>query len=43
VVYDIMDIDSFEKAQVWVKELKMKIGNEAPIIIAGNKCDVDNA
>jgi len=42
VVYDITDKDSFSRAGLWVKELKTYISAGVPIIIAGNKCDIDN-
>ena len=41
MVYDVTDEDSFEKAKKWFKELRHEIG-EAPIIMAGNKCDILN-
>jgi Ras-related protein Rab-2A len=42
VVYDITDIDSFDKVNIWVKELKKYLPAETPIVIAGNKCDLSN-
>ena len=39
LVYDVTDLDSFEKAKTWYLELSKYIGKEAPIIIAGNKSD----
>lgn len=42
MVYDVTDEDSFAKAKSWYKELRHEIGNEAPIILAGNKCDIVN-
>lgn len=41
-MYDVTDEDSFEKAKKWYKELRHEIGDTAPIIIAGNKCDILN-
>ena len=41
-MYDITDIDSFQKMSMWVKELRQQLGNELPIIIVGNKCDLEN-
>ena len=41
VVYDITDIDSFHKMELWVKELRQQLGNSVPIIIVGNKCDLE--
>ena len=40
-MYDVTDEDSFAKAKSWYKELRHEIG-EAPIILAGNKCDILN-
>lgn len=42
-MYDITDVDSFQKMSMWVKELRQQLGNELPIIIAGNKSDLENA
>lgn len=42
IVYDITDLDSFQKVTAWVKELKKYLTAETPIIIAGNKCDLPN-
>lgn len=36
------DLDSFEKVKTWYFELRKYISKEAPIIIAGNKCDIVN-
>ena len=42
MVYDITDIDSFDKVNVWVKELRKYLPVNTPIVIAGNKCDINN-
>ena len=42
LVYDVTDEDSFQRATNWYKELIHEIGREAPIILAGNKCDIMN-
>ncbi|KAL0228310.1 hypothetical protein RCL1_004453 [Eukaryota sp. TZLM3-RCL] len=39
LVFDITDLDSFEKAKKWVKELRQFVGT-IPIVIAGNKKDL---
>lgn len=39
LVYDVTDRDSFDKVKVWHTELS-KYLEGAPIIIAGNKCDI---
>ncbi|KAL0233021.1 hypothetical protein GEMRC1_011768 [Eukaryota sp. GEM-RC1] len=36
LVFDITDLDSFEKAKKWVRELRQFVG-KIPIVIAGNK------
>lgn len=42
IVYDITDKDSFARVNTWMKELKKYLPNGTPIIIAGNKCDLQN-
>ena len=42
LVYDVTDLDSFEKVKTWFFELRKYIPKEAPIIIAGNKSDLPN-
>lgn len=42
IVYDITDQDSFNKVNTWIKELRKYLPLETPIIIAGNKCDMQN-
>ena len=42
IVYDITDQDSFTKVNTWIKELRKYLPAETPIIIAGNKCDMNN-
>ena len=39
MVYDVTDMDSFEKAKSWFVELRKCIGDK-PIILAGNKSDI---
>ena len=39
LVYDVTDLDSFEKIKSWHAELRKFIGQDAPILIAGNKAD----
>ena len=41
-MYDITDLDSFDKVKTWVNELRKYLPVDTPIIIAGNKCDVPN-
>ena len=41
VVYDITDLDSFERMKAWVKELWSQRGRDLPIVIVGNKSDLE--
>ena len=41
LVYDITDVDSFQKVKVWVKELRRMVGGEICLVIAGNKIDLE--
>ncbi|CAI9716874.1 ras-related protein Rab-21 [Octopus vulgaris] len=41
LVYDITDIDSFQKVKNWVKELRKMLGNDICLCIAGNKIDLE--
>ena len=41
-MFDVTNRDSFEKCQLWVKELHDKALPEIIISILGNKCDLDN-
>ena len=40
-MFDTTDADTFKKMSQWVKELKSYLPNEIPIIIAGNKADLN--
>ena len=42
IVYDITDVDSFSKMSSWVKELRQQCGQQLPIIVVGNKCDLES-
>ena len=37
IVYDITDVDSFQKMSMWVKELRQQLGADIPIIIVTAK------
>jgi len=40
LVYDITDVDSFQKVKNWVKELRKMLGKDVVLTIAGNKADL---
>ena len=42
IVYDITDLESWSKVNMWVKELQRYLPPDTPIIITGNKCDLPN-
>jgi small GTP-binding protein len=42
VVYDVTDVDSFNGAKSWVKELQRRGDPNVVIALAGNKADLDN-
>ena len=41
IAYDITDKDSFDKVKVWLKELHQVVGEGIPIVVCGNKCDLE--
>lgn len=41
LVYDITDMQSFERVGRWVKELRKIVGPDIAIVIAGNKSDLE--
>ena len=41
LVFDIIDQDSFAKVQSWVKELRAMLDRDVPIMIVGNKVDLE--
>jgi len=41
LVYDITDIDSFQKVKNWVKELRKILGTDIVLAIVGNKFDLE--
>ena len=43
IVYDITDMNSFERAKRWVSTLKEEYQKKLPIYLAGNKCDLEEA
>ncbi|ENN73127.1 ras-related protein Rab-21 [Dendroctonus ponderosae] len=41
LVYDITDVDSFQKVKTWVKELRKMLGRDMCLAIVGNKMDLE--
>lgn len=41
VVYDITNFDSFEHVSNWIQEIYKNVGNNIPILLVGNKSDLD--
>eukprot|EP01106_Pelomyxa_sp_JSP_P011357 TRINITY_DN298_c0_g1_i3.p1 TRINITY_DN298_c0_g1~~TRINITY_DN298_c0_g1_i3.p1 ORF type:complete len:147 (-),score=24.24 TRINITY_DN298_c0_g1_i3:88-528(-) len=41
LVYDITDRSSFDRVQLWVKELRKMLGPEIVLVIVGNKSDLE--
>ncbi|XP_063726043.1 ras-related protein Rab-21-like [Symsagittifera roscoffensis] len=41
LVYDVTDMDSFDRVQLWVKELRKVLGKDVVLVIAGNKIDLE--
>ncbi|XP_039265643.2 ras-related protein Rab-10-like [Styela clava] len=42
IVYDITDTKSFERVNMWVKNIRMWAGDETECMILGNKCDQED-
>lgn len=42
LVYDITDLQSFERVKNWVKELRKIVGKNIVIYLAGNKVDLEH-
>jgi small GTP-binding protein len=43
VAYDITNQSSFDNLNTWLQEVRSLIPPQAPIMICGNKCDLDHA
>ncbi|KAG8429124.1 hypothetical protein GDO86_018256, partial [Hymenochirus boettgeri] len=39
LVYDITNPASFENTAMWMRDIKMKAGEEVEVVLLGNKCD----
>ncbi|XP_075684450.1 ras-related protein Rab-10-like [Rhinoderma darwinii] len=39
LVYDISNLMSFENTSLWMKDIKMRAGEEVEVVLLGNKCD----
>ena len=42
LMYDITNKRTFESIAEWVKSIKEQKGNDFPIILIGNKCDLED-
>ena len=42
IVYDISNIDSFEKLDYWIEQIKTNSQENTKMILFGNKCDIIN-
>ena len=42
IVYDITKLDTFEKIEQWLSEVKEKAGNEIKVVLVGNKLDLED-
>ena len=41
IVYDVTDRSSFEKVERFIKELRSEAGQDVPIVLVGNKIDLE--
>ena len=41
MVFDITDVDSFQKAKKWIKELQKMISASLSLTLVGNKMDLE--
>ena len=42
IVYDITNEESFKNVQKWVNEMRVHVADSVPIMIVGNKGDLDH-
>jgi len=42
VVYDVTDVDSFNRLKRWISELRITLPENLPIIVVANKSDLKN-
>jgi GTPase SAR1 family protein len=42
VVYDVTDLDSFNRLKRWINELRVTLPENLPILVAANKSDLQN-
>ncbi|XP_072267374.1 ras-related protein Rab-10-like isoform X2 [Pyxicephalus adspersus] len=42
LVYDITNTNSFENISLWMRDIKMKAGEEVEVVLLGNKCDKED-
>jgi len=41
LMYDITDVNSFNNTKRWFESIRENIGNKMPIVLVGNKCDLE--
>lgn len=42
LIYDISNLDSFYSVERWMENIKSALGDKVPLILVGNKCDLEN-
>ncbi|KAM5157961.1 ras-related protein Rab-10-like [Mantella aurantiaca] len=42
LVYDITNKNSFENISLWMKDIKIKAGEDVEVVLLGNKCDKED-
>ena len=42
VIFDLSNYDSFQNVNSWIEEAHEVLGKKVPLIIMGNKCDIDD-
>ncbi|KAM4689158.1 ras-related protein Rab-10-like [Discoglossus pictus] len=42
LVYDITNPDSFKNTAMWMRDIRMKAGEDVEVVLLGNKCDKED-